>query len=233
MADDLSQRIMVDPSFLLSQEGFSWLQEDPAIANSLVISQALSDWIAGEAHDFDPSRLLAPEDVEVFQQLRPQMVDLTQNLASFSHRDVKLSPSAEEIREILVGQDQEIPGSLIWADEWAFLQAHSLLFSKLRHPLEAFRDAGAYILEVGRRHAHEMLERVIPKEHLPDEITSELWARGVIKWVVVGGAGIGGGTLGGIAGVAIGGPVGGVIAAPAVRWGARRAANAAVLAIDP
>jgi hypothetical protein len=73
--------------------------------------------------------------------------------------------SVEEVRLTLVLERS--PVGDLYADEWAFLQTHSVMLSKLRRPLDAFRDAGAVIVEFGRKTGAKLLEQVIPKEHLP------------------------------------------------------------------
>jgi hypothetical protein len=113
------------------------------------------------------------------------------------------------------------------------LQTQSAMLSKLRHPVEAFRDAGAFIVEVGRKTGVRLIEQVIPKEHLPEGLGNRVLAKAAAKWLVIGGAAVGGGTVGGIAGTLIGGPAGGFIGGKAAGFGAGKVTSAAVLAIDP
>jgi hypothetical protein len=51
------------------------------------------------------------------------------------------------------------------------------------------------------------LQRVIPKEHLPVDLTAKFLATAAVKWIVLGGGTLGGGTLGG--GTLGGGTLGG------------------------
>jgi hypothetical protein len=155
---------------------------------------------------------------------------------TFSYRDVQLSPEHAEVLQSLL-EAHELPGLAsngIYADEWAFLQSQSSLISKLRNPLDAFRDAGSAIVEFGMDFGWKLVRHVIPAEHVPSVLTPAVVAKVGGKWTILGGAYIGGGTLGGMVGAGIGGPlgawfggkIGGGLAEEAVR-------RAVVLAIDP
>jgi hypothetical protein len=107
------------------------------------------------------------------------------------------------------------------------------MLSKVRHPLDSFREAGATTVEIGRRVGQQLIRRVIPREHVPDVLTPRLLAKVAAKWVVVGGATVGGGTLGGVTGLVIGGPVGATLGGKLGGFAAGAVSNAAVLGIDP
>jgi hypothetical protein len=64
-------------------------------------------------------------------------------------------------------------------------------------------------------------------------LTKKLIATATVKWIVFGGASVGGGTLGAVAGTSIGGPIGGILGGKAIGFAAGNATKAAVLAIDP
>jgi hypothetical protein len=222
---------MADPSWLLSREGLAWLEEDPETLGALIVPRTLVAWFDNEV-DLDPFVLMAPEDAERFNSQRDRVESLVRRLPSFSHREVQLTPrSLEEVRNALIAEGGAL-GEL-HADEWAFLQSQSAMLSKLSRPIDAFRDAGAFIVEVGRKTGVRLLERVIPREHLPETVTSKVLAKAAAKWVVLGGAAVGGGTLGGIAGTVIGGAPGAFIGGKVGGFGAGAIADAALLAIDP
>ncbi len=117
--------------------------------------------------------------------------------------------------------------------EWSFLQSNSWFGSQSWRPFKAFLEAGAYVLEVGKRTGINLLEQVIPKEHIPPQVTPKLVGLGAVKWLAVGGVSVGGGSLGGL--------VGSLSGNPAVTWGGAKAggiaggalSRAAFLAIDP
>ncbi len=107
------------------------------------------------------------------------------------------------------------------------MQTHSFLVSKLRRPLDAFRDAGSVILEFGQRMEDYLIRQVIPADAVPSVFTPGFRAKVGAKWIVVGGATIGGGTRGGVLGGlgGLGGLVGSFVSGTL--------AKAAVVAIDP
>jgi hypothetical protein len=225
------KRILVDPSFLCSGHGLEWLEGDAELRAVAVAPQTFIELLRN-TDDFEVRSLLHPEDAELFSDRRARIEAVLGEIRGFSHREVVVSPrSVEEVRLALVLERTAL-GDL-HADEWAFLQTHSVMFSKLRRPLDAFRDAGAVIVEFGRKAGARLLEQVIPKEHLPPAVTKKLIATAAVKWIVLGGAGVGGGTLGAVAGTSIGGPIGGLIGSKAIGLAAGSATRAAVLAVDP
>jgi len=221
---------MVDPSLLLSDDGLSWLEEDGSARVSIIIPATFAEWLAGTV-EIDRSVLFSPEDIEFYADRRARLDAVLSGVPSFSHREVSLAPrSVESVRRTLVDAGDRV--AILHADEWAFLQSHSMMLSKLRRPLDTFRDAGAVIVEFGRKTGSRLLEAVIPKENLPEAVTAKVRARAVAKFVVVGGATVGGGTLAGVAGTALAGPAGPWIGQLA-GFAMGQVSRAAVLAIDP
>ena len=224
-------RVMADPSLMMSSDGLAWLEQDPAARAALVIPRTFADWMAGAA-EFPVSALAAADDVASFAANRPRLEAMMRGVATFSHSEVTLAPAHEEVRAMLLMDGG--PLSDLDADEWAFLQSQSALLSKLRRPADAFRDAGAFIVEVGRKTGVRLVERVIPKESLPEAFTRSILAKAAAKWILLGGAAVGGGTLGAVVGTAIGGPGAGTLLGGKLGgFGTGAAANAALLAIDP
>lgn len=222
---------MVDPSLLLSREGIEWLGEDPAARSAIVIPAVFAEWLAG-SRDLDLRALIAPEDLQLVDEHRARLTDILADVAVFSYRDaVALGPASRSVLDALLSSED--PVGELRADEWAFLQSHSSLASKLRRPLDAFRDAGATIVEVGRKAARTLIEQVIPAEHIPAILTPQLLARVTIKWVIVAGSGVGGESLGAVVGTLVGGPPGALIASKLTGLAAEQLTTAAVLAIDP
>jgi hypothetical protein len=228
---------MVDPSLLLSQEGFTWLAEDPAARTGVVISSESARWVRGEV-DIRPTDLLAREDLQGFVQRRASVSDLLGDLDTFSYGQVESQLSAPHnsvLRSLVDSADLSlsIAERHLYADEWAFLQSQSVLLSKLRRPLDAFRDAGSFIIELGRRTGRNLIYQVIPKENVPTVLTPGFIAKATAKWIVVAGASAGSGTLAGIAASAIGGPIAGLAAGGGTKYVVGKVGGAAVLAIDP
>lgn len=228
MAPVQRKRVMLDPSFLVSSTGVEWLS-DPRLRQSLIVPRSVGPWLRGDV-DLPDELLIAPDDAESFSDRRGTLVDALEGVPTFSTRDADLSRSARSVLDAL-GREGEV--GEIRSEEWAFLFTHSTLLSKIRQPLDAFLDAGAVILEVGSKVGRKFLEEVIPKERIDEEIGAKLIGLGAAKWVVVGAATAGGGTLGGLLGAVVGGPAGGFLGNLAGGIGGEKAASAALLAVDP
>jgi hypothetical protein len=223
--------LMTDPSFLLSASGFTWVQ-DQAVRRSIAVPAAFGEWLTGQ-RDLDIEPLIAPDDLEAVGDRRPRLVETLADFTLFSYADAG-SQLPREVQTVLRNLLESEDGlGRLYADEWAFLQSQSNLLSKIRHPIDAFRDAGAAVVEVGRRTRDVLVTKVIKPEHVPPVLTPGLVGKVAAKWLIVGGAAVGGGTLGGVLGTLAGGPVGGVLGGKAGGWGAGALSGAAVLAIDP
>jgi hypothetical protein len=223
---------MVDPSLLLSEEGLAWLEEDENVPSGIIIPAVFAEWLGGQ-RDLDIGALVSPDDLELAYDRRSRLVEVLGDFTAFSYRDERLSDrSAQAVLEALLLQNADGLGELR-ADEWAFLQSHSVLASKLRGPHDAFRDAGATIVEFGRKVGRKLIGKVIPAERIPPVLTPGVIAKATIKWIVVGGAGVGGGTLGGVIGTVAGGPTGAFIGSKALGTLAGALTTAACLVIDP
>jgi hypothetical protein len=212
---------MLDPSLLLSGPGLDWLEADETIRCAIAVPAVFAEWLRGE-RVLDVESLVAGGDLGAVTDRRARLVDVLRDATVFSYVEGDLPEHAQTVLEGLLRRDDRL--GRLRADEWAFLQSHSTLGSKLKLPVQAFRDAGAAVVELGRPAGRELLAEVIPREHIPSALTGGLTARGVVKWIVVGGAAIGGGTLGALVGGAFGGRLG--VQAAKVLGGA------AVLAID-
>ena len=230
-----SKLVMVDPSLLFAQDGIEWLAEDPTARRSIVVSASALNWMRDEAEAARPASLLAEEDFQAFSDRREQVLRLVDQVPAFSYRDAEAGLSSEHnVVMFNLLSNERLPEVVrnIYADEWAFLQSQSILLSKLRKPLEAFRDGGSAIVEFGRETGYWLLRRVIPAEHIPPVLSPQFLAKATAKWIVLGGAMIGGGTLGGLVGTAVGGPLGWATG-KVVGTGAGAVTGAALLAIDP
>lgn len=222
--------LMADPSLLLTEAGLTWVQ-DPAVRRRIVIPATFARWLTGET-ELDPTFLAAPADIQAVPDRRGQIAEYLGDFRVFPYRAARLTVDSHVavLRTLLGG---EIPLGELRADEWAYLQSNSVLGSFTRAALDAFRDAGSVILEMGREAGWFLVEEVIPKEHLAEYTTRQAVATGAIKWVVIGGAHAGGGTVGGVVGTAVGGPIGAWIGGLAGSLGAGTRTKASLLAIDP
>ena len=123
--------------------------------------------------------------------------------------DAHLEPALHEIGEQLHASGDL--ADLVDAEHWVYVASHSVMFSRLRRPLDAFRTAGAVLVEYGRRVLDEALGPVIPKDHFDRYDPHELYARGLVKWLIVGGGDAAAGFCGGPAGAVAGSGIPGVL----------------------
>jgi hypothetical protein len=227
-------RLMADPSLLLSEAGQQIL-EDRTI--DLAVSQTFLDWLSdGREVDTEPFRADDDSGIDpTFFVDRVRELVLTNDVPGFSHETATaeglLDDSGRLVLERILEREDQLAG--IDADQWAFLNSNSWLGSQARRAFRVFEEAGAAVLEAGREIGVELLREVIPMEDRPAGVDAELILRGVVKWLAVGGATIGGGTLGGIAGVFVGGPVGAWIGKKLGEHAGEALTKAAVVAIDP
>jgi hypothetical protein len=194
--------LMLDPSFVFSEEGADWLEEDPEALSGVVLPQTLLTWMQSGGPVEDMHALVAAEDLDGLEERRARLWRPLQGARVFSFEETQLAESDQEV--LIALREQDDLASFIAADEWAFLQSHSWAISKLHLPLDAFREAGAAVVEYGRRLRDEMVAVVIPAEGGPPELTRRLLGKAAAKWLILGGAGAGGAMLGSIGGAAFG-----------------------------
>jgi hypothetical protein len=199
-----SDLLMADPSFLLSEDGIMWLEDDDAARGGIVVPATLKLALRGVPQGPAPlQRIIAPEDREFYDERSGRLAELLGDVEAFRWDSVALDgPAAEVLGSLLESDSLE---ARLHAEEWAFLESNSWAVSKLRNPLDAFRDAGAVIVEYGRKLRDEMITAVIPERDRPKVLTGALLSKAAAKWIIVGGAGVGGtalGAAGGLLGVA-------------------------------
>lgn len=228
-------RLMADPSLLLSQPGQAMLEEG---TTPLIVSQTFLDRLSDEGEiDLEFFQLFRADDGDTDPSSYVERIrELTSDVPGFSYQAALeqglLDDEARRVLDRILESDD--PLANIDADQWAFLNSHSWLGSQSRRALDVFRRAGAVVIEASREIGIELLGEVIPmKEDNPDGVDAELIRRGVVKWLIVGGAAIGGGTLGGLLGTAFGGPVGILLGHRIIEHIAEKAAKRVVIAFDP
>jgi hypothetical protein len=224
-------RLMADPSLLFSEAGLQILQEGTP---ELVVSQTFLEMLR-EGGDLD-SQLFWADDGGPDQSISvDQIRELISGVPGFSYQTAleegRLDEEARLVLERILESGDQL--ARIDADQWAFLNSHSWLGAQSRRAFAAFRRAGAVVIETSREFGIELLGEVIPMEDHPDGVNAELIGLGVIKWLVVGGAAIGGGTLGGLVGGALGGPIGSFLGGEILEHLAEAGAKRVVVAIDP
>src|SRR5579864_3234842 len=149
---------MLDPSLLLSEEGLTWLETADFDRSTIVVSAAFQRLLTtdGErvALPFVPREELGP-----FPNRRQRLISRLEGVSGFSYDEVDLPSQLADVSVALRASQQ--PAGLVLADEWAFLQSQSWMAAKIRTALDAFRDAGAAVIEYGRRARDEMIGAVI------------------------------------------------------------------------
>jgi len=192
---------MIDPSLLLKEGTLDWIEEGP----ELFVVSATFKALFAERQVSPGSRLLPPGEPYATERDRDRVLALLNRVDAFSYSDENLDDAGGSVTSSLLASGD--PADAVYADEWVFLASHSVMFSAVRHPLNALRRAGVVVVEYGRRVLETAVNMVVPKEHQDRYNASALFARGAIKWLVVGGVAFAGG--------AVGGGAGGLIALPA------------------
>jgi hypothetical protein len=192
--DDGDERILIDPSILLDESALEWL----APAGRLVAVSAFFRERLADRPIEAGSPLLPPHRREISEAHREHLLALLDGgdvqIFSLDEADLR-TPRQQAIAERLRGSGEM--ADLIDADQWAYLQSHSVMYSLVRRPLDAFERAGAVINRFGRRVLDEALHRVIREKHFDQYRPHELFARGAIKWLIIGGGGATAGYIGG------------------------------------
>jgi hypothetical protein len=202
---------MLDPSFLFSEDGVTWLEQERPELESIVVSAALAGWLS--PLEPEPPTFIDRNDWDDYADRRDRLVNALRDAPRFAYSDVEstLDPASREVLNALRTLDLPDVHADILADEWAFLQSHSWMIAKLQGPIDAFRDCGAAVVQFGRKLRDQMIEVVIPEGLAPPALTLPLVGKAGAKWIVVGGA-TAGGTLLGPAGALLG-----LAAVPVVR----------------
>ena len=182
----------MDASILVSDRGVRWLERlSGSEADSFITSAAFRRLLGR------PGQLYG-----MFQASRPQFGGISQDefiqrmrglereidrLPAFDHTGALL----DDARAIAVMQELLNLGPIgeVWADEWAFLNSHSWLVSRSRAVIEAFRDAGAGVIEFRQKALLALLQMSqAGGGPLPPGLSPHLTKRIAAKWIVAGGA---------------------------------------------
>lgn len=197
-------RLLIDPSLLLSEPFMDWLEEDGDARARIVNSSAFRQALPTASVDFFYPFLQDYEALEALQLRRRRLLALLEGVDSFSSSAVTLPQQDAEVLGRLIETNQ-----MVFADEWTFLQSQSWMASELRSALDAFRDAGSAVLEFGRRLRDQLIQGVIPAPGIPADITAGFFLRRTApKWLVIGAPAVALGALGGPFGGALGAGVG-------------------------
>jgi hypothetical protein len=191
-----SKLLMLDPSFLLSADGIAWFERDESAREGIIIPATVWYWLTSARPDGDAQLLplVGRGNRDAYYERSARLAQILEGVQVFRFDSVDLpGPSADVMRSLL---GRGGIARQVLAEEWAFLQSSSWLLSKVRRPINAFRDAGAIVVEYGAKLRDEMIELVMPHEPIPAILTPELLAKAAAKWLLVGGAGAAAAPLG-------------------------------------
>jgi hypothetical protein len=182
-------RIILDPSFLFTDEAMSWLDAADLLP-WLVISESL--WRRLE--DPEAGNQFLPYGVNPdADQMRRVRLAVGAVGARFSYREAaQLPEGTRSICEALLSSDEPLADVL--ADEWAFLTSQSLgkFLEKAAAPFQAFGRAGAKVYRVTDDHMERGLNAV--RQRIPDPLVRVMKAVGnfppkkELKFIVSGGS---------------------------------------------
>jgi hypothetical protein len=189
-SDGRQSRVILDPSVIFSEEALGWIA-DPELSPLLVVSRALvarlQDGTGGE--QFLPYANPNPQQIE-----RVRNALAAREIAVFSFNEAAeqgvLPDGAREICERLLEGDEPLGDVL--ADEWAFLTTQSLavLRERAKHAIDAFRRAGAQVIEVASDAMRDALSTI--RQHIPAPVLDAMkrldpLAQEFPKWLLLGG----------------------------------------------
>ena len=165
---DLGSRIILDPSFLFTEEALGWM-ETPGLGDYLVVSETLRDRLGESERLFDElaAHGVTIPDPDFIERVRAA-IEInaigTFSYAAARERD-ELRPGTEEVCRTLLESGEPLADVL--ADEWAFVTSQSLavLVERAGDALGSFTRAGAVVFGVAKdqmKAALEAVQRQIP-----------------------------------------------------------------------
>jgi len=208
---------MADPYILIRKDSTKWL---PSFASDLAVSatfyRRLEADPAGLESDLYRGVWPYSHPTGSLVDRRRELLEILRRVELVSYEGIDLPDNQVEVRDALAEGDGWY--GRILADEWAFLQSRSSMISSRRRVLDAFRKAGASVVEHGRRTRDRFIQMVAPGE-LPSVITPVFLAKVGVKWLIVGGATAGGSFVGSVAGAgfAAAGSLAGLASLPMVQ----------------
>jgi hypothetical protein len=182
--DPDEERILVDPSLLLTDRGELWVA-NRSIQDHLLISSAFYNQIFKDSVDLLSSPFLSDEDPDGYGERLARLRDVIDDgIATYSWREDgdSLGDEARSVLEVLLSSTTS--GDVL-ADEFTFLVTHSWMVTARRYTVGAFNRAGAVVVRVGKRMGRQATSLVIDPEDLPQLIADgSLNKRAGIKWIV-------------------------------------------------
>ena len=192
------ERVLVDPSLLLDPSSLDWLVE---VADMVVVSSRFRQLVVDDSIAAD-SPLLPPSSTGMDANTRNRLIDFMQRTWTFSLTSVEPTRRQADVVQSLL-QSGSLSDS-VDVEQFMYLQSHSIMYSLTRRPLDAFKRGQAVVQEYGSNVLDLALDRVIPSTHRARYSPRQLFVRGGIKWLIVGGGGAAAGAFGSLPGVIAG-----------------------------
>ena len=133
-------------------------------------------------------------DRELFGELpieadRGALLNLVGPIGRFGLQDIDTELLPESVRA--VAAQLQAAGSQVAAEEWLYLATNSWLAARSRRIFDAFNQAGAAALELGRDVLGDVIHRTLQlPSDAPPVLRPELIARAGLRWLAVGGPAI-------------------------------------------
>ena len=188
MGDGDGHGVMLDPSFVLSEEGAAFLSAGAEggierFALSRSFFDALESGNVPDVEGWFPEEGPAVEPSSLREALAGAQ------LFGYDEAEVE-EPRVAEVREGLRGELDPMMAEIL-ADQWVFLQTQSWITSKLRYSFDVMSERGAEIKELPRKVGRKVIERTLKKKELPERVPLGMAAQAGAKWFAVGGSAVG------------------------------------------
>lgn len=175
--------IMLDPSLLLSrrtaQESMQILSE---ARGRIVVPRTM---LRLAESPYDAERLWRFYGIQRREERMDLPASLFGRIAEFAAPE-SVSPE-DEAGTALRWPSWRSPVADVLHEEWAFLNHHSWIVSRIKRPFAYFIKAGAVSVEAGRRAFDQQAARVLRKELGPTGLSTLQRLRAVGKWAAAGG----------------------------------------------
>ena len=173
---------MLEASFILSEEGVSWLTGEGA---QYVEGMAVSRALVGEMQQRDSGALSWFGELD--SDRLGTLAEVLGRAQLFSHEQIgEVGEGAGAVRSRLFAEHDQRTAEIL-ADEWIFLQTQSWIGAKSRKAFDAFKAAGGRLRELPSPIARRLIAKTLKKEELPEHIPLKLLRKAGMKWIAVSG----------------------------------------------
>lgn len=178
----MPDRFILDPSMLLHGPTLSLLGEFARDGGGMVLPATFLS-LVDEPRDPQVLRAFSP-DVDAVSPY-DALTFLAANRGAFE--PFSADPDGSNYYRALVEQVDSTLVAQILLEEWQFIQTESLLFARLRWPIDKLVAAGATGLALSKHQAERLIRRTLKLSNEASISTNET-LRAAAKWVALGGA---------------------------------------------